>query len=171
MNTTNKNVTFKDKPITVSGKELKVGDAAPVFKLTGLDLQDVNSSSYARKVLVLSFVPSLDTPVCSIETKKFNSQAANLGDKIVILTVSMDLPFAQKRWCGIEEVENIQVASDYKYRDIGQKYGVSLEDLGLLTRAVFVIDQTQTIRHVEYVKEVTNEPDYDTALQIARQSV
>ena len=169
MNTTNKNITFKGNPIAVSGTEIKVGDSAPDFKLTGLDLQDVTSDNYSGKILVLSVVPSLDTPVCSIQTKNFNSEATKLSDKITILTVSMDLPFAQKRWCGLEEVENIQVASDYKYRDFAMKYGVLLGELGLLTRAVFVVDQNQKVRHVEYVKEVTTEPDYNAALQVARQ--
>lgn len=171
MNTINKNITFKGNLITVSGTELKAGDSAPSFKLTGLGLEDVTIDEYSGKILILSVVPSLDTPVCSVQTKKFNVEAGKLSEKIVILTVSMDLPFAQKRWCGLEEVENVQVASDYKYRDFGSKYGVIISELGLLTRAVFVIDQNKKVAYVEYVKEVTEEPDYSAALQAAQRLV
>ncbi len=161
-------VTFKGAPIAISGNVLKVGDQAPDFKLVDPAMQEVKFSDYAGKTLILSVVPSLDTPVCSTQTKKFNSLAAGLSDAVKILTVSLDLPFAQKRWCGAEGVTAVKVASDYKFRTFGEAYGAFLPDLGLLARAIFVIDQNKVIRHVEYVAEVASEPNYDQALQAVK---
>ncbi|MBL7663420.1 thiol peroxidase [bacterium] len=169
MNTSNTNITFKGNPTTVRGKALTVGATLPKFKLVGTDMKDVTNETFAGKVLVLSVVPSLDTPVCSIQTKHLSQDAAEFGDKAVVLTVSLDLPFAQKRWCGAEGVTNVVTASDYKYRNFGDDFGAYLTDLGLLARALFVVDQAGTIRHLEYVPEVAQEPDYNAALKVVRE--
>lgn len=161
-------VTFKGNPISISGPELKVGDNAPEFKLTDNAMQDLTLAAFAGKTLILSVVPSLDTPVCSVQTKKFNESAAKLGDNIRILTVSLDLPFAQKRWCGAEGVTAVTTASDYKYRSFGESYGAYLPDLGLLARAVFIIGSDKKVKYVQYVTEVASEPDYEQALNAAK---
>lgn len=169
MNTTNKNLTFKGSPLRVEGKELKIGDSLPSFRLTGNDLSDVSSDQFKGKVLVLSIVPSLDTPTCAIQTRRFNQEATDLSGEVVILTVSEDLPFAQSRWCGAEGVSRVQTASDYKYRQFGDAYGVTLPDTGLLTRAVVVSDKQGKIVHIEYVQELSAEPDYAAALKKVRE--
>jgi thioredoxin-dependent peroxiredoxin len=165
MNKSNANITFKGGKITIIGNCLKEGDSLPSFQLTGNDLKDISNESFHGKKLVVSVVPSLDTPVCSLQTKHFNQDAAKLAPDCAILTVSMDLPFAQKRFCAAEGVSNVVTASDYKYRTFGFAYGVFIEELGLLSRAVFVADAAGKIRHVEYVQEVTSEPDYNAALK------
>lgn len=162
--------TFQGAPLALAGKPLRVGDALPAFKLTGTNMQDVTPEDYKGKVLILSAVPSLDTPVCAIETKRFNDEAAKLGAKAAVLTISMDLPFAQKRWCGAEGVENIQTASDYKYREFGPAFGAYISDWGLLARAVFVADSHGKLVHVEYVSKVEAEPDYSAVLKAAAQA-
>jgi thiol peroxidase len=161
-------VTFKGKPLTLVGSEVKVGDRAPDFKLVGNDLADIDSSSFRGKVLVLSVAPSLDTPVCATQTRTFNQQAVDLSAEVVILSVSRDLPFALKRFCGAEGIERVITASDYKYRAFGEAYGVYVSELGLLARAVFVLDKDGKAVHAEYVGEVTDEPDYKAALDAVR---
>lgn len=158
-------VTFQGNPLTLLGNEVRPGEKAPDF--VGLDnsLAPVNLSSYSGKVLVLSSVPSLDTPVCDMETRRFNSEAASLGSDVVILTISMDLPFAQKRWCGAAGVTHVTTLSDHKDASFGMNYGVLIKELRLLARAVFVVDRGGMVRYVELVKEVTHEPDYDAALK------
>ena len=158
-------VTFQGDPLTLLGNEVRPGEKAPDF--VGLDnsLAPVNLSSYSGKVLVLSSVPSLDTPVCDMETRRFNSEAASLGSDVVILTISMDLPFAQKRWCGAAGVTHVTTLSDHKDASFGMNYGVLIKELRLLARAVFVVDRGGMVRYVELVKEVTHEPDYDAALK------
>ncbi|MFP4382388.1 MAG: thiol peroxidase [Candidatus Sumerlaeia bacterium] len=163
-----KAVTFKGDPLTLVGPELKIGDKAPAFKLVGNDLSDVSPDLYPGKLLVLSVVPSIDTSVCATQTRKFNEQASDLSDDVVILTVSMDLPFAFGRFCAAEGIDQVVTASDYKYRSFGEAYGVYIKELGLLTRAVFVVDKDGVIRHAEYVPEVTDEPDYQAALSAAQ---
>jgi len=164
MNKTNTNITFKGSKLTVSGKALREGDSMPPFTLTAQDMSDLKSDSYKGKILIIASVPSLDTPLCSVETKRFNQLAQKLSSDVVILTVSMDLPFAQKRWCGKEGADHIQTGSDFKYRSFGKAYGVYIEEWGLLARAVFVVDRAGKITHLEYVPEVSSEPDYDAAL-------
>lgn len=168
INTSNTNLTFKGKPLTVRGNVQRVGAPLPKFHLTANDMSDVTNESFAGKILIVSSVPSLDTPVCSIETKRFNDEAAKLSPDVAILTVSLDLPFAQKRWCGAEGVTNLVTASDYKYRSFGDAFGVYLEELGLLARAVFVADRNGKLMHVEYVPEIASEPNYEAALSAAR---
>ena len=154
-------VTMKDNPITLVGTEVKVGDAAPDFNVVDNDLNPVSLSSYLGKICVISCVPSLDTPVCDLETKVFNQEAIRLGENIIILTVSMDLPFAQKRWCAAEGVDRVQTLSDHRDASFGTSFGVLIKELRLLARAVFVVDQEGTIQYVQIVSEITNEPNYE----------
>lgn len=169
MNTSNKNITFKGNPIKVFGRELAIGDTLPDFKLTAQDMSDLTKANFAGKVLIVSSVPSLDTPVCAVQTKKFNEEVDKLGPNVAVLTVSMDLPMAQKRFCGAENVSNVTTGSDFKYRSFGEDFGTYLPDLGLLARAVFIADRSGTIQHVEYVNEIAQEPDYEPALAKARE--
>jgi thiol peroxidase len=156
-------ITFKGGPMTLIGPELKAGDAAPDFNVVDSDLQPVNLASSAGKVRLVSVVPSLDTPVCSDQTKKFGEAMKSLPDDVQVYTVSLDLPFAQGRWCGAEGVE-MKTLSDYRDRSFGSSYGVLIKELLLLTRAIFVIDRTDKLAYVEIVGEVTEHPDYDAAI-------
>lgn len=164
-------VTMKGNPVTLLGSELQVGDKAPDFVAIDNDLNPVGFDSYRGKVCIISSVPSLDTPVCDMETRRFNDEAGRLGDNVEILTISMDLPFAQKRWCGAAGVDKVQTLSDHRDAAFGQAYGVLLKDLRLLARAVFVVDKEGTIRYLELVKEIASEPDYDSALKAVKELV
>jgi len=162
--------TMKGNPITLIGKEVKVGQKAPDAELVANDLSTAKLSSLCQgKVCILASVPSLDTPVCDTETRRFNVEAGNLGDDVVILAISMDLPFAQKRWCGGADVKNVQTLSDHRDAAFGQSYGVLIRDLRLLARAVFVVDRQGVVRYVELVKEVASEPNYEAALGAAKE--
>ena len=156
--------TFKNGPVTLIGNEVKVGDTAPNFKVLANDLSEVTLKDIEGKVVLFSVVPSLDTGVCDQQTRKFNEVAADLGENVVIYTVSMDLPFAQKRWCGAAGIENVVTVSDHRQGSFGEAYGVLIEELRLLTRSIFVIDATGKVAYVEYVPEATNHPDYDAAI-------
>ena len=162
-------VTMRGNPLTLVGNELKVGDAAPDIEVLSNDLTPVKLSSYRGKVCIVSTVPSLDTPVCDMETRRFNQEAANLGDDMVILTISMDLPFAQKRWCGAAGVDKVATLSDHREAAFGDAYGVLIKELRLLARAVFVVDKEGVIRYVQLVKEIAEEPDYDAAIAAAKE--
>lgn len=156
------NITFKGSKINIEGKELKVGDKAPDFNLTNNSLENVSlSDTKGKRIFVV--VPSVDTPVCDREVRRFNEEASKL-EGVNIYVVSMDLPFAQGRWCGAAGVDKVTTLSDYKNRDFGQNYGVYIKELGLLARAIFVIDANNTIKYVEYCSEVSNDPDYEKAL-------
>ena len=157
-------VTFQGQPLTLLGAELTVGDVAPDATLLGNDLSDVSLSDHRGKVCLISVVPSLDTGVCDAQTRRFNEAAADLGKNVVILTVSMDLPFAQARWCGAAGVDQVVTLSDHRAASFGEAYGVLIKELRLLTRAIFVVDAEGVIRHVEVVGEVTDHPNYDAAL-------
>jgi thioredoxin-dependent peroxiredoxin len=157
-------ITFQGQPLTLIGPALKVGNEAPHFTLTANDLSDLQCEMYHGKLLVISVVPSLDTPVCATQTRTFNQRATQLASDVVILTVSMDLPFAQKRFCGAEGIQRVITASDYKHRAFGPAFGVLIKELGLLARAVFVLDRKGKVIHAEYVPEITKEPDYGAAL-------
>jgi len=161
-------ITFKGNPLTLMGNDLKVGDAAPDCVLLGNDLSPVRLSSYRGKVCILSAVPSLDTPVCDMETRRFNQEAASLGDDVAILTISMDLPFAQARWCGAAGVDKVVTLSDHRDAAFGQAYGVLIKELRLLARAIFVVDREGVIQYVQLVKEMTEEPDYESVLAAAK---
>lgn len=157
--------TFQGNPLTLVGSELKVGDKAPDFKLTDTGLKAVTLADSKGKTRLVSVVPSIDTPVCDLQTKRFNQEASKLPANIAVLTVSMDLPFAQARWCGLAGADKIQMLSDYQDHAFGQAYGVLIKELKLLSRAVFVIGPDDKVQYVEYVKEITTHPDYDKALQ------
>ncbi|MEM1109024.1 MAG: thiol peroxidase [Planctomycetota bacterium] len=161
-------VTLKGNPMTLLGDELKVGDAAPDFSLKANDMSDKSLADYAGKVKLISVVPSLDTPVCDTETRKFNEAASGLGDGVVVLTVSVDTPMAQKRWCGAAGVENVETLSDFKDHAFGPAYGVRIKEVGLLARQIFVVDADDKITYTQLVTEVAEEPDYDAALAAAK---
>jgi thiol peroxidase len=160
-------VIFKGNPATLLGPDIKVGDPAPEFHVVDNALQAVTLASNLGKVQLITVVPSLDTPVCDTMTRKFNEKAAQLPESVVVLTVSVDLPFAQKRWCGNAGIDKIKTVSDYQDRSFGLNYGLLLKELKLLARAVYVIDKEGKVAYREIVKEVTAEPDYEAALAAA----
>jgi len=153
-------ITMHGNGLTLTGNEVKTGDAAPDATLLDNDLNPAAISSYRGKVCVISSVPSLDTPVCDIETRRFNQEAEELGEDVVILTVSMDLPFAQKRWCGAAGVERVITLSDHRDASFGEAYGMLIKELRLLARAVHVIDREGVVRYIQIVNEMSEEPDY-----------
>jgi thiol peroxidase len=159
--------TLKGNPLTLIGPELKAGDAAPDFTVTDGALKPVSLKDTGSNVRIISVVPSLDTPVCDAQTKRFNEEAASLPG-VDILTVSMDLPFAQKRWCGAFGVDRVKMLSDHKDGSFGSNYGTLIKELRIESRAIFVVDQNNKIRHAEYVKEVADFPNYEAALGAAR---
>ena len=161
-------VTLKGNPVTLLGPDIRVGDAAPDFRTVDADFQAVGLADFRGKVCLLSAVPSLDTPVCSVQTKRFNEEAATLPDDVVIVTISMDLPFAQKRFCEAEKVDRIRVLSDHVWREFGLGYGVLIKDMGLLARSVFVVGKDGRLLYKQIVAEATEHPDYDAALAAAR---
>jgi thioredoxin-dependent peroxiredoxin len=161
-------VTFKGQPLTLVGPELKPGDKAPDFTIIDQSLQPASLKDYAGKVILLSVVPSLDTSICSAQTKRFNEEAAQLPEDVAILTVSMDLPFAQARFCGAENIDRVKVLSDHRDASFAQAYGTLVKELRLESRAIFVIDRDGTIRYVEYVPEIASHPNYDAALQAVK---
>ncbi len=164
-------ITMKGNPLTLQGKSLKVGDRAPDFTVLDNNLNPVRLSAYKGKVCVLSSVPSLDTPVCDMETRRFNQEAADLGAGVVILTISMDLPFAQKRWCGAAGVDKVITLSDHREASFGTSYGVLIKELRLLARAIFVVDRSGSIQYIELVKELTSEPNYEAVLKAVKKLV
>lgn len=163
-------ITFKGNAKTLVGPEIKVGDKAPTFTVLANDLSPVTLEDSKGKVRLISVVPSVDTGVCDLQTRKFNEEAANLNG-LEVLTISMDLPFAQKRWCGAAGLENAKVLSDHREASFGTAFGVLIEDMRLLARAVFVVDANDTVTYVEYVSEATNHPDYDAALEAAKKAL
>ena len=162
-------ITFKGNPLTLVGTELKTGDTAPDFTAVDAGLQPVKLSNFKGQTVIISAVPSLDTPVCEIQTKKFNQEAASLNAKV--LTISVDLPFAQKRFCDAFKIQNVTVLSDYKDHDFANKYGLYIKELGLISRAVIVISPNGKISHLEIVKEVTQEPNYKAAIDNVKTAV
>ncbi|GEL05139.1 thiol peroxidase [Rummeliibacillus sp. G93] len=157
-------VTFKNNPVTLVGPEIKVGDKAPEFTALSTDMQEKHLSDFAGKKVLISVVPSLDTGVCDAQTRRFNEEATGLGEDVVVLTISCDLPFAQKRWCGANGIENIYTLSDHRDLSFGDAYGVHMQELRLLARSIFVVDQDGKVAYVEYVPEGTDHPDYDHAI-------
>lgn len=162
-------ITFKGNPMTLLGPELKVGDTAPEFAAVDTTLAPVTLESSTGKIRIISAVPSLDTPVCDAETRRFNQEAAALPESVVVLTVSLDLPFAQKRWCGAAGIDRVTTLSDYRERSFGLNYGVLIKELLLLARCIFVVDASNTIRYIQQVPEVTSEPDYAAVLAAVKQ--
>jgi thiol peroxidase len=159
-------VTFKGNPLTLLGEALKVGDPAPDFDLVRFEggMNHIHKSDLLGKPTIISVVPSLDTPVCQVQTKTFNSRLGALGDSVNALTVSLDLPFAMNRFCGAESITNLTTGSDYMDRSFGTAWGVLIDELKILARAVFVLDAAGVVRHAQVVTEVADEPDYDAAL-------
>jgi thioredoxin-dependent peroxiredoxin len=159
-------VTFKGTPLTLAGEEVKVGQPAPDFTIHYFEggLKTIKLADLKGKPAFISVVPSLDTPVCQIQTKKFNEQLSALGDRVNAVTVSLDLPFAMNRFCGAESIKNMKVGSDYQDRNFGKSYGMLIEELKLLARGVFVLDGAGKVVYAETVKEVASEPNYDAAL-------
>ena len=159
-------VTFKGTPMTLLGSEVKAGDTAPQFTLHFFEggLKTLTNKDLSGKPTIVSIVPSLDTGVCQIQTKRFNQELGGLGDKVNAVTVSRDLPFAQNRFCGAEDVKNMKVGSDYQSGAFGQAWGVMIDELKLLARAVYVLDSHGKVVYGEIVPEVTSEPNYDAAM-------
>jgi thiol peroxidase len=158
-------ITMMGSPLTIRGNEASVGRLAPDFTLLDNELAEVTLGDFAGKTLIIATVPSLDTSVCDVETRNFNEAAGELSGDVVVLTVSMDLPFAQKRWCGAAGVENVITLSDHRDASFGEAYGVLIKELRLLARAVFLVDKEGILRYVEIVKELTEEPDYNSVLE------
>ncbi len=161
--------TLQGKPMTVLGPELKAGDAAPDFNMIDDSLHPVSLKETSGRARIFSVIPSLDTPVCDAQTKRFNEEAAKL-DNVDIYTISMDLPFAQKRWCGAFGVDKVKMLSDHKDGSFGTAYGTLIKDLRIESRAIFVVGPDDKLKHVEYVKEVADHPDYDAALNAVKSS-
>ena len=161
--------TFKGNPITLIGPELKVGDQAPAFNLSKNLLEQATLSDYAGKVKLISVVPSLDTGVCDAQTRRFNKAASELGDDVIVLTISADLPFAQARWCGAAGVDRVVTLSDYRDNSFGKAYGVLIKEFVIDMRSIFVIDQNDVIQYVEYLPEMAEHPDYDKAVAAVKQ--
>jgi thiol peroxidase len=159
--------TLKGNPLTLVGPELKSGDSAPDFNTVDNGLKPVTLKDTGNHVRIISVVPSLDTPVCDAQTKRFNEEASKLPD-VDIFTVSMDLPFAQKRWCGAFGVDKVKMLSDHKDGSFGSNYGTLIKELRIESRAIFVLDRNNKVRHAEYVKEVGDFPNYEAALSAAR---
>lgn len=164
-------VTFQNNPVTLIGEAVQVGDKAPNFTVLANDLSAVTLDDSKGKVRLISVVPSLDTGVCAAQTRKFNEEAAALGDDVRVLTISVDLPFAQARWCGAEGIDAVQTLSDHKDLSFGNAYGIVIEELRLLARAVFVVNQNDEIVYVEYVPEVTDHPNYDEAISAVKEAL
>ena len=161
-------ITFKGNPLTLIGPEIKVGAKAPDFQVLAQDLSVVTLANSQGKTRLISVVPSLDTPVCDAQTRRFNDEAAKLPASLSILTISMDLPFGQKRWCGTAGIDRLHVLSDHRDASFGTNYGMLIKELRLLTRAIVIIDASGTVRYIEYVPEVTAHPKYDAALAAVR---
>ncbi|MDX9974090.1 MAG: thiol peroxidase, partial [FCB group bacterium] len=164
-------VTFQGQPLTAIGPRLKVGEPSPDFELLANDLSAVSLKDSAGKVRLINVVPSLDTPVCDVQTRRFNEELGKLGSDVAGFAVSADLPFAQARWCAAAGVENVKTLSDHRDMSFGKAYGTYIKELRLEQRAVFVADRDGTLRYVEYVSEITQHPDYDAALGILKELV
>ncbi len=162
-------VTMKGKPVTLIGPEVKVGQKAPDFIVQATDMSDAGLSDFSGKIKLIASVPSLDTPVCDLEIHRFNQEATSVSKDVVILFISMDLPFAQKRFCGAAGIKNVKTFSDHRTADFGRNYGVLIKDARLLSRAIFIIDKNDTVRYVEYVKEEGMPPDYEAALKALKE--
>jgi len=161
-------VTLQGNPMTLLGPALKAGDRAPAFSVVDGSLTPVGLQDFAGKRKLISVVPSLDTPICELQTKRFHAEAAKLPDEVAVLTVSMDLPFAQSRFCTTHGIDKIRILSDYQAASFGTAYGVLIKEVRLLARSIFVVDQKDVIRYVQIVPEVTEHPDYDAALTAIR---
>lgn len=158
---------FKGNDVTLLGNQVKVGEKAPNFTVLANDLSEVTLDSTKGSVRLISVVPSIDTGVCDAQTRRFNEEAAKL-DNVKVLTVSVDLPFAQKRWCGANGIDNVQTLSDHRDLSFGEAYGVAIQELRLLARSIFVVDSNDNVTYVEYLPEVTEHPNYEAAIEAAK---
>ncbi|MCU6794792.1 thiol peroxidase [Paenibacillus sp. WQ 127069] len=163
--------TLKGNPITLVGNDVKVGDKAPDFTVNKNLLEQATLADYAGKVKLISVVPSLDTGVCDAQTRRFNEEAAKLGDNVVVLTISVDLPFAQARWCGAAGIDKVITLSDYKNHSFGLAYGVLIKEIHLLMRSIFVLDANDNVQYVEYLGEMTEHPNYENAIEAVKKLV
>jgi thioredoxin-dependent peroxiredoxin len=168
MNNIARQVTMKGAPLTLVGNEVRKGEPAPDFEVLDNKLTPVRLSSFRGKVCILSSVPSLDTPVCDTQTRRFNQEATSLSDDLVVLTISMDLPFAQARWCGAAGIQRVKTLSDHRDASFGRAFGLLIQELRLLARAVVVVDREGTVRYSQIVREISEEPDYEAALREAK---
>jgi len=160
-------VTFKHNPVTLEGKEIKVGDKAPNFSVLANDMSEVTLNSSKGKVRLFSVIPSIDTGVCDSQTRKFNEEVSKL-ENVEVITVSVDLPFAQRRWCAASGLDNVITVSDHRDLSFGKAYGVVMKELRLLARAIFVVDASDTVTYVEYISEGSNHPNYDAAIEAVK---
>ncbi len=161
-------VKVKGSSVTLLGEEIKVGQKAPAFTILDNNLKEGKSEAYNGKIKLIASVPSLDTPVCDVEIHNFNKEAAGMSKDIVVIFVSMDLPFAQKRFCQDNDIDNVKTFSDHRDADFGVKYGVLIKELRLLSRAVFIVDKNEIVKYAEYISEVTSHPNYDAALSVLK---
>ncbi|MBN1526588.1 MAG: thiol peroxidase [Candidatus Omnitrophica bacterium] len=164
-------VTLKGNPLTLVGNKVAVGDKAPAFKVLSQDMKEQTLEDFKGKVKLIASVPSLDTPVCDTEIKRFNDEASRVSKDVAIIFISMDLPFAQKRFCQEFDIDNVKIFSDHRDADFGMNYGVLIKELRLLARAIFIVDKADTVRYVQLVKEVGSPPDYDAALKALKAAV
>lgn len=163
-------VTMHGKPLKLSGNTQKVGDIAPDFSVMSADMSEIKLSDFKGKVVVINSVPSVDTSVCDLQIRRFNQEASNLKG-VQILSISVDLPFALERYCGAKGIDKVKTTSDHKNLDFGKKYGLVIDDLRLLSRAVIVIDKKGVIKYIEYVSEVSHAPDFDKALEAVKSCI
>jgi thiol peroxidase len=163
-----RNVTFQGNPLTLLDKEVKVGDKAPDFVVLDSNLKEVRLKDFPGKIKLISVTPSLDTPVCDMQARRFNEAAAKLPDDVVIINISMDLPFAIARFCTSAGIDRVKVLSDHRDASFGNTYGVLIKELRLLARSVFIIDRDNIIKYIEIVPEITNHPDYEKALEVVK---
>jgi thiol peroxidase len=163
-------VTFAGNPLTLTGKEVKVGKKAPDFTVLNKELKEVKLTDFAGKTKIISVTPSLDTPVCDMQARRFNQEAQSLSKAITVLNISMDLPFALARFCTSAGIDNVETLSDHRDASFGKAYGVLVKELRLLARAIFVVDASDVVRYMEIVPEMTNQPDYDKTLEEAKKA-
>ena len=164
-------VTVKGNPVTLLGEEVSAGQKAQDFKVLNTSLEEVTLSNFKNKIKLIASVPSLDTPVCDLEIKRFNDEASKLSKDLVIIFISMDLPFAQKRFCQANEIKIVKTLSDHRDADFGQKFGVLIKELRLLARAIFILDKNDVIKYIQIVPELSSPPDYDQALSALKDVV
>lgn len=164
-------ITVKGDPMTLLGEEIKVGQKAPGFKVSTSDLKETSLEDFKGKIKLIASVPSLDTPICDLQIKRFNDEAAKISKDVVIIFISMDLPFAQKRFCDAYNIKKVKTLSDHKDGSFGLNYGVLIKELRLLSRAIFVVDKNDIVKYVEYVKELGSHPDYEGALEALKKAV
>ncbi len=166
-----KNITFKGSPVTLEGEILNVGDKAPEFTVVSQEMKDMSLSDFQEKLKIITSFPSLDTPVCDLQVREFNKKSTNFSSDIVVLGISKDLPFAQKKFCEMNGIKNVTVLSDYKYSSFGKNYGLLIKELQLLARAVIILDKDNIVRYIQVVEELTNQPDYENVFESIKQII